>query len=202
MSRPVRRISPPSRLQRAVQGLPKAGRRRSSARAVTGVRQTAERKAALIKLLEEWKWPNLSEACRQIGVARSTLYQWQTADPSFAEELAKVIQAAVDHIEETAARLATGEFSEPIASAGQIVGKKQLYSERMLELLLRAHRPDRYQEERRLLIKHEGQVLQQVLATFEAALDYAGITEAQRMRIAEYVRQPNAPARLLPAASD
>ena len=174
------------------QATPVRKRSKAERRADLQVRQTAARKAAFLQALGNMAvgdaWPNISKAARELGIERADIYRWQESDGEFADRMAEIIRTAVDRAEAVAFGLGTGEFSKPLASAGKIVGEEQIYSEKMLELFLRSHRPDTYQEERRLLIKHEGQVLQQVLATFEAALDYAGINEAQRARIAEYVR--------------
>lgn len=71
---------------------------------------------------------NVSEAARSAGLGRRTVYEWRDEDPTFAAAWAEAEDAAADRLEQIAFERATE-------------GK----SDRMLEILLKAHRP-KYRE--------------------------------------------------------
>lgn len=67
---------------------------------------------------------NVSEACRQAGIPRRTVYGWRDADAAFAEAWSEAEEAAADKLVQVAwDRALAGE------------------SDRMLEILLKGHRP-------------------------------------------------------------
>jgi hypothetical protein len=72
---------------------------------------------------------NVSEAARAAGIGRRSAYDWREADAEFAADWDEAEAVAVDKLEHVAWQRATdGE------------------SDRMLEILLKAHRPDKYVE--------------------------------------------------------
>src|SRR5438046_1622311 len=75
---------------------------------------------------------NVSEACRAAKMGRRTAYEWRDADPAFAAEWDEAEQTAVDSLEKVAWDRAKIDKSD-----------------RMLEILLKAHRPDKYVERQR-----------------------------------------------------
>lgn len=80
---------------------------------------------------------NVSAACRAAGIARSAAYAWRAEDEAFAEEWADAEAEAVDNLEGVAyARAMAGE------------------SDRMVEILLKGHRPERYAQTTK--VKHVG----------------------------------------------
>lgn len=80
---------------------------------------------------------NVSEACRRANIGRRAAYDWREADPSFAAEWDEAEQEAVDMLEKAAWERATTDKSD-----------------RMLEILLKAHRPEKYVE--RSKVDHSG----------------------------------------------
>lgn len=72
---------------------------------------------------------NVSEACRAAGIGRSAAYVWRKEDEAFAADWDEAEQTAIDQLEAAAWKRATKEQSD-----------------RMLEILLKAHRPDKYVE--------------------------------------------------------
>lgn len=72
---------------------------------------------------------NVSEACRAANIPRRTAYNWRAEDGEFAEAWADAADEAADVLEGVAWDRATN---------GQ--------SDRMLELLLKAHRPEKYKD--------------------------------------------------------
>lgn len=96
---------------------------------------------------------NVSEAARAAGFSRSAAYAWREEDAEFAKDWDEAEQVAIDALEQVA---------RDRAKSGK--------SDRMLEILLKAHRPDKYIERR------------------QVALDVSGLVtelEASRKRIAE-----------------
>jgi hypothetical protein len=70
---------------------------------------------------------NVSEAARSAGVGRRTVYDWRSADPEFAAAWDDAEAEAIDHLEGVVYRR---------AMAG--------HSDRLAEILLKGHRPERY----------------------------------------------------------
>lgn len=79
---------------------------------------------------------NVSHSARTAGIGRRTVYDWRDADPEFA--------AAWDEAEEEAV-----DALEKVARDRAIDG-----SDRMLEILLKAHRPEKYTD--RMKTEHSG----------------------------------------------
>jgi hypothetical protein len=71
---------------------------------------------------------NVSEACRAANIGRRSVYDWRDADPVFADAWVEAEETAADKLEKVA---------WDRACSGQ--------SDRMLEILLKAHRP-KYRE--------------------------------------------------------
>lgn len=71
---------------------------------------------------------NVSEAARAAGIGRRTAYDWRDADEAFAAEWDDAEDEAIDKLEK-------------VARDRAIDG-----SDRMMEILLKAHRPDKYVE--------------------------------------------------------
>jgi hypothetical protein len=81
---------------------------------------------------------NVSEACRAASIGRSAAYAWRNDDPGFAADWDEAEQTAADLLEKVAWERAT---------SGQ--------SDRMLEILLKAHRP-KYREKQAIEVAGEG----------------------------------------------
>lgn len=89
---------------------------------------------------------NVSEACRAAAIGRTTAYEWRDGEPEFAAAWNDAEQEAVDKLEREAWRRAVDGTDKPVTFQGEITATYKEYSDRMLELLLKAHRPDRYVE--------------------------------------------------------
>lgn len=97
---------------------------------------------------------NLTEAARRAGVHRSTPYRWAEWDSDFKVLMEQAENEAVDRIELVAHNLATGKYMRMVVSAGKVLGEEAIYSEKMIEMLLRARRPERYNQKQQ--IEHSG----------------------------------------------
>lgn len=89
---------------------------------------------------------NVSEAARTAGVSRTAAYEWKAADESFAAAWADAEEEAADKLEREAWRRAVDGTDKPVTFQGIITATYKEYSDRMLELLLKAHRPDKFIE--------------------------------------------------------
>lgn len=88
--------------------------------------RTARARETFLRVLSETC--NASEAARQAGIGRSSAYEWRKDDAAFAADWDDAEQVAIDKLEHVARERA-------------IDG-----SDRMLEILLKAHRPEKYVE--------------------------------------------------------
>lgn len=75
---------------------------------------------------------NVSEAARAAGIGRTAAYDWRNSDKEFAAAWDEAEQIAVDGLEKVAWERAKGT------------------SDRLLEILLKAHRSEKYVERSRV----------------------------------------------------
>lgn len=99
---------------------------------------------------------NVSAACRAAGVGRTTVYQWRDAEPEFAAAWKAAEEEAADRLEAEAWRRGVEGVDRPIVYQGEITDTFKEYSDRMLEILLKGHRPDKYVD--RIKAEHSGSV--------------------------------------------
>lgn len=89
---------------------------------------------------------NVSEAARVAKISRNTAYEHRKADPVFAEAWDEAEQEAADKLEREAWRRGVEGVDKPIVYQGAITDTHKEYSDRMLELLLKAHRPEKFKD--------------------------------------------------------
>ncbi len=82
---------------------------------------------------------NVSAACRKADISRQTAYRWRKDDDAFAAEWEDAEGEAIDNLE---------GFAYERSMAGQ--------SDRLIEILLKGHRPERFVD--RQNVKHSGEV--------------------------------------------
>jgi hypothetical protein len=108
---------------------------------------TKARQAEFIEQLR--RCGNVSEAARLIGVPRPTVYDQRERDEEFASAWTDAIAEAMDGLEAEARRRAVDGYEQEVFYGGKRCGTVRKYSDGLLTFLLRAHRPDLFQEERR-----------------------------------------------------
>lgn len=94
---------------------------------------------------------NITDAAAAAGMSRTTFYEWRRSDPAFAEAWAEALDEAADTLERETWRRAVEGVEEPVFGR---VGKDQdgeigtirRYSDSLMQLLLRAHKPEKYRE--------------------------------------------------------
>jgi hypothetical protein len=86
----------------------------------------------------------ISGACKVAGVGRTTVYDRLDRDPRFAAEFHERDEAITDAMEHEAYRRGVIGVERPVYQGGAEVGRVREYSDRLLELGLRARRRDKY----------------------------------------------------------
>ncbi|GBQ09762.1 hypothetical protein [Swaminathania salitolerans] len=101
------------------------------------------------------KTGNVSEAARAAGIDRKTAYNWRRQDEAFGDHWREALEEATDLLEAEARRRAIDGYDEPMLHAGRLIcdpeGRpvmRKRYSDGLLRMLLRAHRPTRFREAR------------------------------------------------------
>jgi hypothetical protein len=92
------------------------------------------------------KTANVTDAAALITVRRQYVYEVRDRDPAFKAACDEAIEIATDALEQEARRRALDGWEEPVFYRGEEVGRMRAYSDRLLELLLKAHRPDKYKD--------------------------------------------------------
>lgn len=90
------------------------------------------------------KTGNVSESARFVDLSRSRAYELRREDEDFREAWDDAEAEAADVLEREAWRRATEGWEEPVYQGGKLVGHVRKYSDAMLALLLRGHKPNRY----------------------------------------------------------
>jgi hypothetical protein len=108
-------------------------------------------RAAFLEALAETG--NVSAAAASVGRSRPHAYRLRATDDGFAAGWAIALDAATDMLEAEARRRALEGVTEPVIRAGRVVMDEagqpltvRHYSDRLLELLLRAHRPEKFRD--------------------------------------------------------
>lgn len=128
------------------------------ARALTKLTRQRAREVFLAELAQRG---NVSAAAEAAGLARATFYEYRSADPDFAAAWDEALETAIDAMELEARRRAVEGVEKPIVGR---IGKDQdgiityvrEYSDSLMTLLLKAHRPDKYRE--RTDVHHSGEL--------------------------------------------
>jgi len=90
--------------------------------------------------------PSVSRAAAAAGIARRYAYEAKKTNPALAELWDEALEIGLDELEVEARRRALEGVEEPIYYDGIRVGTRTIYSDKLMVLLLRAHRPAMYAE--------------------------------------------------------
>ncbi len=105
------------------------------------------RDAARARFLETFAaCGNVTVAAQAAGAGRSTVYAWLVEDPEYRLAFNEAREMAADALEAEAHRRAVKGYERPVYHNGALVGTVTEYSDRLLEVLLRANRPERFRE--------------------------------------------------------
>lgn len=103
---------------------------------------TQDAKAAFLAIFRERC--SIREAAEAVGVTRTTIYNHIKSDEAFAGALEAARSDAADRLEEVAYARAVEGTDVPVFRNGEVVGHVTRKSDRLLAMLLRAHRPEKY----------------------------------------------------------
>ena len=114
-----------------------------------GIRKEA--RARFLKILASSG--NVSLAAHTAKISRGSLYHWRERDKGFAAAWLEAIEVATDALEAEARRRAIEGVETAIVHGGRMVRDDagnpltiRRYSDTLLALLLRAHRPEKYRD--------------------------------------------------------
>lgn len=99
---------------------------------------------------------NVTASCLTAGIDRKSVYKWRESDTEFAERWEIALEIAVDKLEYVARNRAVQGVKEPIYYKGVLIDYVYRPSDRLMELLLKAHRPDKFNPIQKL--QHSGMV--------------------------------------------
>jgi hypothetical protein len=105
---------------------------------------SARRKKAFIMALAETGI--ISTSAARAGWSRTTAYSIREADKDFAARWDEALEFAADVAEGEAARRGIKGVKKAVYFKGSIVGYETVYSDRMLELTLKARRPEKFRD--------------------------------------------------------
>ena len=91
---------------------------------------------------------SVTAAARTAGLQRSTLYHLREHDPLFAARWDKAGKLGTERLQDEAMRRTFDGVEKPVFHAGQQVASVPQFNDRLLQFLLRAHRPDIYDRPR------------------------------------------------------
>jgi len=134
---------------------------------------------------------SVRHAAERAGPSAQRFYQWRQEDEVFGEEWAAAVEAGTDLLEDEAHRRAMHGVAKGVWYRGERVGEELEYSDKLLEVLLRARRPEKYAPAAQM--KHSGTIESAVKLSFD---------EPQARRIMDNVRaalglgQPQGPHEL------
>jgi len=83
-------------------------------------------------------------AADRAQLRRSSLYQRRQDDEEFAERWAQALDLGVERLQDNAMNRAMNGTEKPVWRNGQKVGAIRQFDNRLLQFLLKAHRPDLY----------------------------------------------------------
>lgn len=111
---------------------------------VPRVRARARKRALFLRVLGETG--NVTEACRRAKVGRTQVYAWRESDVEFRKAWGDAEEVAMDAVEAEIRRRGLEGFDETTIEKdgkGKTITTKRVrrYSDRLLEVLARAHRP-------------------------------------------------------------
>jgi hypothetical protein len=104
-----------------------------------------QREVFLDSLTGGW---SVMKSCRTAGLPRQTVYDNWARDEEFADAWERAVEEGRQLLLDEALRRAVERITEPVVSAGKYVCDVTRYSDRLLEVLLKARMPamfrDRY----------------------------------------------------------
>lgn len=114
-----------------------------------------EMKDAIVGMLQDL--PNVTAVCKLFGVNPWTISKHRKKDKAFDEAVNQAINEGYDMLEEEARRRAVDGVVEPVYFKGEVVGGVRKYSDALLQTLLKAYRPKKFNPGAKLSLEDSGQ---------------------------------------------
>ncbi len=134
---------------------PKAAANRTQPDTSAEVKKSAPKKERRVTKTVDWrpaflksmkKLGNVTRACTAAKIGRSTAYDMYESDADFAKDWEEALEEATDLLELEARRRAEKGVRTPIYQGGLLVGHKQMYSDGLMQVLLKANRPEKFKD--------------------------------------------------------
>ena len=106
---------------------------------------TPRRRAAFLKALAESG--HVLASARRAHVSPAHVYRCRNRFPAFRQAWDDALAVAVESLETEARRRALDGWEDPVYYQGQPVGAIRRYSDRLLIVLLQAHKPELYNQQ-------------------------------------------------------
>lgn len=87
---------------------------------------------------------NITKSAQACGLSRQHVHYMRRTDREFARRWEDAIEQATDALEYAARKRGKDGYQDPIYQGGKLVGHRTVYSDRMTEILLKAHRRDKF----------------------------------------------------------
>lgn len=87
---------------------------------------------------------NVTAACDNVGINRTTAYRAREDDKAFADLWDNALNEASDRIEFEALRRAKRGTLKPVYYQGKRVGYEREYSDTLMGMMLKGHKPEKY----------------------------------------------------------
>jgi hypothetical protein len=100
-------------------------------------------------LLHLGRTGSVTFAAARASLPRRALYKRRAADEAFAEHWEEALQIGVDRLQDDAMRRALQGTERAVFRNGRQLGSVQQFDNRLLQFLLKAHRPETYGERAR-----------------------------------------------------
>lgn len=106
---------------------------------------TFDQKVKFIKKLKQTNG-NVSKACQVISISRSAVYVHKKEDTAFSELWDETIEQVLDEAEQEVYRRAVKGTNKPVFYKGVKIAALKEYSDRLLEFMLKAGRPEKFRD--------------------------------------------------------
>jgi hypothetical protein len=128
---------------------------------------------------------NITVSCEHAGVGRSTVYHALDKDPEFAAAHREAINISNEMLEAVARQRGQQGWDEPVYMRGKdgeprVVGTIKRYSDRLLEILMKAHMPNKYRENIRTEVSGPSGAPIQLEQKVKVGFDYEGFSSLAR----------------------
>lgn len=90
--------------------------------------------------------PNVTVACESAKIDRTSAYKLREKSKRFAAEWDEALERGIERMESEAFRRAVNGVDRPVYQMGQKVGTVREYSDTLMTLLLKAHKPKKYRD--------------------------------------------------------